>query len=144
MIEIPCLEGRVSNLSFGINHVLTPTLRVNASVGLSTTELKSARNSNRGRSMNVGLTNLLDGGLSIGGTFGIQWDYWGGDWFPEVRGGGSRKGPIRTFGLSAHHRGFTILDFSPQLSIRREIRDSNSQIHDYRKVAGEVRFVRSF
>lgn len=80
------LRGQVSNLSFGINHVLTPTLRVNASVGLSRTQLKSVRNSNRGRSVNVGMTNLLEGGLSIGGSFGIQWDDWGGDWFPEVRG----------------------------------------------------------
>ena len=138
------LRGQVSNLSFGIKHVLTPTLRVNASVGLSRTELKSARNSNRGRSVNVGLTNLLEGGLSIGGSFGIQWDDWGGDWFPEVRHGGSRKDTIRTLGLSVHHRGFTILNFSPQLSLTREIRDSNSQIHDYRKVVGEVSFVRPF
>ena len=50
----------------------------------------------------------------------------------------------RSFRVNAFNRGFTIEGFSPQISLVREDRTSNAQLHDYERTFGELRFVRLF
>ncbi len=50
----------------------------------------------------------------------------------------------RTFRLSAYNRALTLWGFSPRLSIARETRDSNAQLHDYERTSGDLQFVQLF
>ena len=136
------LDAPVSSVSLGVSHLLKPTLRATANVGWSRERPMLERSRNTSRQANVGLTALLSGGLTIGGGVGVQWTDWRGNWFPEVLDGSARRDKTRTVKLNVHHRGFTIFGFSPQLTLTRGARDSNSQIHDYRRLFGEVSFVR--
>ncbi len=138
------LDGPITNLSFGINHVMSPTLRGHLTLGLSRERPESQKNRVIGRRLDVGLQALLAGGLTIGGSAGIRWNDWEGNWYPEVIDGSPREDTTRTLRLSVHHRAFTISGFSPQFSLTREIRTSNSQIHDYKRVASEISFVKPF
>ena len=50
----------------------------------------------------------------------------------------------RTIRLFAHNRALTLKGFSPQISVTREQRTTNAQLHDYQRTSGELRFVRLF
>ena len=138
------LDGPVMDLSLGASHVLTPTLRANATIGWSQERPESARNRNTGRRVNMGLTALLPRGFTVGGSAGLSWTDWEGNWFPEVIDGQPREDQTRSLRLSVHHRAFTVSGFSPELSLTREERTSNSQLHDYSRTSGELSFVRPF
>ena len=61
---------------------------------------------------------------------------------------GGRAAPrsdlTRTIRLFAHNRALTLEGFSPQISVTREDRTTNAQLHDYQRTFGELRFVRLF
>ena len=46
--------------------------------------------------------------------------------------------------MNAFNRGFTVGGFSPQVSLVREDRTSNAQLHDYERSFAELRFVQLF
>ena len=50
----------------------------------------------------------------------------------------------RTIRLFAHNRALTLEGISPQISVTREDRTTNAQLHDYQRTFGELRFVRLF
>ncbi len=57
---------------------------------------------------------------------------------------GQHGGLTRSFRLNAYNRAFTVEGFSPQVSVVQEERTSNAQLHDYKRIYGELRFVRLF
>ena len=58
--------------------------------------------------------------------------------------GGPREDRTRTVSASVFNRGVTLLGFSPQLILTNEVRETNAQLHDYRRNRGELQFVRQF
>ena len=138
------LNGPVTDLSLGASHVLTPTLRADAMIGWARERPERARARSKGRRVNAGLTALLPRGFTVGGNVGLGWTDWEGDWFPYITDGQSREDRTRSLRLSVHHRGLTVSGFSPELSLKREERTSNAQLHDYDRTSGELSFVRPF
>ena len=58
--------------------------------------------------------------------------------------GGEERGDLtRSLRLNLHNRAFTVGGFSPQLSMVKEERTSNAQLHDYERLSGELRFVQA-
>ena len=55
-----------------------------------------------------------------------------------------RETETHTLSLSVHNRAFTVLGFSPRLSVVREERDTNAQALDYKRNRAELSFVRQF
>ena len=74
----------------------------------------------------------------------MHWSDYKGDWTLWVLGGGSRHDRTRGLRLDVHNRAFTVGGFSPRVSVVRERRDSNAQLHDHKRVFGELSFVRLF
>ncbi len=85
----------------------------------------------------------MPAGWTIGGDGNWDRTRYEGSSF-SVSGFGSRTDHTRTFRLNILNRGFTLLGFSPQLSIVRELRDSNSSIAGYQRKRAELRLVRQF
>ena len=138
------LDGPVTNLSLGASWVATPTLRINASVGWGREQPESETQRHSRRWVQTGFTTALPWGFTLGGSGTLRWTDYEGDWVPFTEDGSSRRDLIRNFRLSVHNRGFTVQGFSPQLSVVREDRTSNAQLHDYERTFGELRFVRLF
>ena len=74
----------------------------------------------------------------------MRWTDYPADWSPFVLGGGPRRDLVRSFRLNAYNRAFTVRGFSPQVSVVQEKRTSNAQLHDYKRLYGELRLVRLF
>ena len=55
-----------------------------------------------------------------------------------------RRDRTRTYTVSVHNRGFTLLGYSPRISFILERRDTNAQALDYRRNRVELSFVRQF
>ena len=90
------------------------------------------------------MTAALPWGFTVRGAGTTHRSDYGGDWTPWVPGGGSRHDRTRSLRLDVHNRAFTVGGFSPRVSVVREQRDSNAQLHDYERVFGELSFVRLF
>ena len=50
----------------------------------------------------------------------------------------------RILRASVYNRAFTLYGFSPQLVVTNAVRDTNAQLHDYKRTNVELRFVRQF
>ena len=74
----------------------------------------------------------------------MRWTDYERGWFPFVADGGPREDRTRSWRLSAYNRALTLLGFSPEIAVVREIRKSNAQLHDYSRTSGELRFVQQF
>ena len=138
------LNGPVTDLSLGASHVLTPTLRANATIGWARERPERETARSESRRVNLGLTALLPRGFTVGGSVGLGWTDWEGDWFPYIADGQPREDQTRSLRLSVHHRAFTVSGFSPEISLTAEERTSNAQLHDYSRTSGELSFVRPF
>ena len=138
------LDGPVTDVSMGAGWVVSPTARIDASMGWGRerTEIESRRNSSRW--MQLGATALLPWGFTVGGSGRLRWVDYEGDWFPFTEPGQSRSDLTRTLRLFAHNRALTLEGFSPQISVTQEQRTTNAQLHDYERIFGEIRFVRLF
>ena len=138
------LDGPVTDVSMGAGWVVSPTARIDASMGWGRerTEIESRRNSSRW--MQLGATALLPWGFTVGGSGRLRWVDYEGDWFPFTEPGQSRSDLTRTLRLFAHNRALTLEGFSPQISVTQEQRTTNAQLHDYERIFGELRFVRLF
>ena len=136
------LDGPILNLNLGASWVVTPTLRMNGSLGYGRDRPGWERNRNTSRRVRVGAQMALPGGFSVGGSGQLRWaDYDVGFLTP---GRVPREDRTRTLSASVHHRRFALYGFSPKLVVTTESRSSNDQGLDYRRTHAEIRFVRQF
>ena len=138
-------DGPTVDVSLGTGWVASPTLRFDASMGWGRerTELERFRNSRRW--VQLGATMALPWGFTVGGSGALRWTDWEGNWLPFTADADTPRSDLtRTIRLFAHNRALTLEGFSPQLSVTREDRTSNAQLHDYERTFGELRFVRLF
>ena len=96
------------------------------------------------RWLRAGVTVALPLGFTVGGSSELRWTDYEGNWGFYTPGGEPRADRTRSLRVSVHNRAFTILGFSPQISLVNEVRTTNAQLYDYKRTGGELRFVRQF
>ena len=138
------LDGPLTDISAGVGWVATPTVRIDAAAGWGSQRTERERYRHSRRWVRLGVTAHLPWGFTVGGAGTLRWTDYPADWSPFVLGGGPRRDLVRSFRLNAYYRGFTLAGFSPQISLVKEDRTSNAQLHDYKRLYGELRFVRLF
>ena len=138
------LNGPVIDLAAGIGWAATPTVRLNGAGGWGSQTTESERLRHSYRWVRAGATALLPWGFTVGGSGTLRWTDYEGSWAPFVLDGGARRDRIYSIRLNVHNRAFTVRGFSPQVSAVYEKRSSNAQLHDYKRISGELRFVRLF
>ena len=138
------LDGPITDLSIGAGWVASPTMRIDASIGWGKEKPETERYRNERRSIRLGATMALPAGFTVGASGTLRWTAYEGNWSPFVIGGDPRRDITRHLRVFAHNRAFTLGGFSPQVSVVREDRTSNAQLHDYERTSGELRFVRLF
>ena len=135
-------DGPLTDVSAGVGWVATPTVRIDTAAGWGSQRTERERHTRRW--VWLGVTAHLPWGFTVGGAGTLRWTDYPADWSPFVLGGGPRRYLTRSFRLNAYNRGFTLAGFSPQISLVKEQRTSNAQLHDYKRLYGELRFVRLF
>ena len=138
------LNGPVVDLAAGIGWAATPTIRLNGGGGWGSQTTESERSRHSYRWVQAGATALLPWGFTVGGSGTLRWTHYPADWSPFVLGGGPRRDRTWSIRLNVHNRALTARGFSPQLSVVHEKRTSNAQLHGYKRIFGELRFVRLF
>jgi len=138
------LDGPVQDFSLGVNWVVAPTVRMNASVGYATENPTQVRRRSASRWLGLGFQWALPRGFSVGGTAQVRFTGYEAPWPPFTPSGESREDRTRSLSASLHHRRFTVFGFSPKLTVANEARSTNAQAHDYRRTRAEVSFVRQF
>ena len=138
------LDGPILDVAFRGVWTITPTVRLEASLGYGRERPKAERSRNTSRQAGADVSVALPGGFTVGGGGSLRWTAYRGNWFPFVQDGSSRRDRTRTLRASVLHRSFTVFGFSPQLAVTNEVRTTNAQAHDYRRNSAEVRFVRQF
>ena len=136
------LDGPRSDLLLSGLWQATPTLQLQASLGSSLERTEVERYRNGGRSASLGMSVDLPRGFTVGVNGEWRWTDYEGNWIPFTPSGESRRDRTRTLSVSVFNRGFTVRGFSPKLVLARERRESNAQLHDYRKNRAELQFVR--
>jgi len=137
------LNGPLVDFSLGIDRVLTATLRGRIAIGLSREKPVHLGNRNTGQSLTLGLSALLPKGYTVGGRIALAQTEWEGRNL-LVPGRGKRKDKTRTVRLRVHRRDFTVMGFSPEISIQWEDRASSAQLVGYKRWSGGLSFVRPF
>ena len=138
------LDGPVTDLSLGAGWVASPTIRIDAAVGWGKEKPETERHRHQRRWMRLGATAALPYGFTVGASGTLRWTEYEGNWFPFTEDGSARSDITRHLRVFAHNRAFTVGGFSPQVSLVREDRTSDAQLHDYERTSGELRFVRLF
>ena len=138
------LDGPLVDLAAGIGWTALPTVRLNTAAGWAMQRTKQENQRNASRWLRAGATALLPWGFTVGGSGTVRWTGYEGNWAPFVLGGGARRDRTWSLRLNLHNRAFTVRGFSPQVSAVYERRTSNAQLHDYKRLSGELRFVRLF
>ena len=138
------LDGPVWDVSLRGAWVVAPTMRLDLTGGYGRQRPKSDRDRSRSRWLGLGLTTELPLGFTLGGSAEMRWTDYEHGWFPFVPDDGARSDRTRSLRASAYNRAITFLGFSPELALVRETRDSNAQLHDYKRTSGELRFVQQF
>ncbi|OOV36114.1 surface lipoprotein assembly modifier [Candidatus Synechococcus spongiarum] len=140
--EATHLNGPRSSISLRGLWQATPTLRFDASAGLNREQTETARERNEGQSLGLGASIDLPRGFTVGVNGELRWTEYEGNWSPFTSPGESRSDRTQSLSFSLYNRGFTVKGFSPKLVVTREMRESNAQLHDYRRTRGELQFVR--
>ncbi len=138
------LDGPVTDLSVSLAWRVAPTVRLDSGLGWARQRTERERERNIGRRAELGLTMQLPWGFTLGASGALNRTDYRGDWSPFVLDGGARSDLTRSLRLDIHNRGFTLGPFSPRVSMVQERRTSNAQLHDYKRLSGELRFVRQF
>ena len=112
--------------------------------GLGRVRTERERERNTSRRVHLGVTAALPWGFTVGGIGALRWVDYESDWFPFTTGGQPRTDLVRSLRVFAYNRAVTVAGFSPQISLVQEQRSSNSQLHDYERLSGELSFVRLF
>ncbi len=138
------LNGPVRNFSLSGGWVLTPTIRLDGAGGYGRDRPGRLRYRNKSFWFQTGVSVALPKGFTVGGSTGVRWTDYEGNWFPQVSDGSPREDKTYNLRASVHNRALTFFGFSPEVSLIHEIRESNSQLHDYKRTGGELRVVRQF
>ena len=138
------LDGPVADLSLGGSWVIAPTLRANTAAGYGRERPKTERWRHDRRWLRLGLTAALPLGFTVGGSGEMRRTGYEGNWGFYTPGGEPRRDRTRSLRLSVHNRAFTVLGFSPRLSVVNEVRTTNAQLYDFKRTSGELSFVRQF
>ncbi len=138
------LDGPVTGLYGGVSWIAAPTVRLDLSGGLGRERTKDRRDRNDSRWASAGASWALGRGFTVSGALtGRRTDYEGGRW-PFLPVAAKRADETITWRLSAHNRGLTFWGFSPRVSLVRENRESNAQLHGYERTSGALEFIRLF
>ena len=138
------LDGPLVDLAAGIGWTALPTVRLTAAAGWAMQRTKQENQRNASRWVRAGATALLPWGFTVGGAGTVRWTGYEGSFAPFVLGGGARRDRTWSLRLNLHNRALAVRGFSPQVSAVYERRTSNAQLHDYKRLSGELRFVRLF
>ena len=138
------LNGPGWDASLHGSWIVTPTVRPDLSGGYAQQRPSFRRERHSGLWLGTGITAALPLGFSIGGSAEARWTDYERGGFPFVADNGPRKDCTQSYRLSAYNRAVTVLGFSPELAVVHETRDSNAQLHDYRRTLGELPFVQQF
>jgi len=122
---------------------MSPTIRLDGQVGFSRDRPKAERLRNVQRDAGIGASFTLPRGWTVGANYRRIWTRYRGNWFPFTDGS-PRRDRTRIVRASVLNQGFELLGFSPQLAAIRETRESNAQLHDYKRNRYELRAVRQF
>ena len=136
-------DGPNTDISVSAGWLASPTVRIDAGLGWGRERTETERWRNSRRWVQLGATAVLPWGFTVGGSGTLRWTGYEGNWAPFVVGT-PRSDLTRTIRLFAHNRALTLEGFSPQISVTREDRTTNAQLHDYQRTFGELRFVRLF
>ncbi len=137
-------NGPLVDAAAGLGWAALPTLRLNAAAGWAMQRTKQENQRNASRWIRAGATALLPWGFTLGGSGTVRWTGYEGNWAPFVLGGGARRDRTYSIRLNVLNRRLDVRGFSPQVSAVQEWRRSNAQLHDYRRLSGELRLVRLF
>ena len=138
------LDGPQVALALSAAWLMTSTVRTDLTIGYGREHPESVVWRNATRWARMGLSVALPLGFTLHGSTELRRTDFKGDWFPFTSAGASRADRTRILRVSIFNRAFTVRGFSPQLVLVNEVRDSNAQLHDYRRNRAELRFVRQF
>ena len=138
------LDGPVFDILLRGVWVATPSVRTELYGGYGRERPRSLTWRHQSRRLGAGVSVALPLGFTVSGGAEMRWTDYRGDWFPFTRDGSPREDRTRSLRLSTHNRAFTLLGFSPELSIVRETRTSSAQLYGYGRTRGELRFVQQF
>ena len=139
------LDGPVGEVSFGANWVALPTLRVGGNAGWNWSRANAEHWRSAGPRLGVGATLALPLGFTVGAHASTQrTEYQGHGFRHRTIDREPREDKTQTLSISVHNRGFTVLGFSPRLSLVNEQRKTNAQALDYKRNRAELSFVRQF
>ena len=138
------LDGPILDFTLGGSWVILPILRADGAAGYARERPKSERWRNASRRLRLGVSVALPLGFTVGGSGELRWTNYEGNWFPFTRDGAPREDRTRILRATVHNRAFTLFGFSPQLVVTNEARDTNAQLHDYKRTRAELRAVRQF
>ena len=137
-------DGTVSDFLLSGFWTVTPILRGSATLGYSIDRAESDQWRNKSSSVQTDLSIILPLGFNLGVGGGLRWTKYEGNWGPFTPGGVPRKDTTQSVRASIYNRAFTVYGFSPQLTVSYEVRDTNAQAYDYKRIRSELRFVRQF
>ena len=138
------LDGPQVTLALSTAWLMTSTVRTDLTIGYGRERPEWVVLRNATRWARMGLSVALPLGFTLRGGIELRRTDFKGDWSPFTSAGVSRADRTRILRASIFNRAFTLRGFSPQLVLVNEARDSNAQLHDYRRNRAELRFVRQF
>ena len=139
------LDGPVGEIEAGAYWAALPVLRFGGNVGLRWANAEAEAWRNSGQRASLGATLDLSRGFTVAGRASIRRaNYEGSGFVHRTIDGLPRRDRTRTYTVSVHNRGFTVLGYSPRLSLIRERRGTNAQALDYERNRVELSFVRQF
>ena len=139
------LDGPVGEIEAGAYWAALPVLRFGGNVGLRWANAEAEAWRNSGHRASLGATLDLSRGFTVGGRASIRRaNYEGSGFVHRTIDGLPRRDRTRTYTVSVHNRGFTVLGYSPRVSLIRERRGTNAQALDYERNRVELSFVRQF
>jgi len=138
------LDGPVRDFSLSAGWILTPTIRLDSSVGYGRERPEAMRSRSKSIWLQTGVQVALPRGFTVGGGGGVRWTDYESPWFPNTPADEDREDRTYNLRISVHNRALTFLGFSPEVSLIHEVRKTNAQLYDYKRTGGELRFVRQF
>jgi len=140
-------DGPVASVSAGVRWSATPILRVRATLGYERERPESEPWHNDDVWGRLGASVALPKGFTVGASWGLRRTRYaaGGRGAPHFTDDNRKRSDrLQTLRASVFNRAFTVVGFSPQLVLVREILDTNAQTRDYKRNRAEFRFIRQF
>ena len=135
-------NGPNAGVSLSGRYYFSPTILGSIKGAMSRARSKDVLSRSRIRQVEIGAVFLLPWGFTASLSGNAQWVDYESSFL--VLNGDKRRKKIRTIQLGVLNRGFTILGFSPQLSVVRQISDTNYQLDNYKSTGYQFTFQRQF